>query len=113
MVVMPGTTLKATELLDTPLATTSNVPGPGWGPVGTGTVMLVLLKAVGVAAIPLNVTDGELPKLVPVMVTDVPAVPEPGDIELIEGTTVSTGAGEAVCVSVPPPAVVVPVTVSE
>ena len=50
-------------------------------PLGTGTTMLVALQLVGVAAIPLNVTvlvPCDAPKFVPVIVTEVPAVPDKG-----------------------------------
>jgi hypothetical protein len=50
--------------------------------VGTGATMLVLLQLVGEAGTPLNVTVLEpwpLPKLVPLIVTAVPAAPDVGD----------------------------------
>ena len=50
--------------------------------------MLLLLQLVGVAAVPLNVTllvPWVAPKLVPAIVTEVPATPEVGLIEVILG----------------------------
>ena len=54
---------------------------PVVAPVGTITVILVALQAVGVAAVPLNVTvlvPCIAPKFVPVIVTAVPTIPEVG-----------------------------------
>ena len=54
---------------------------PVVAPLGTGTTMLVALQLVGVAAVPLKVTvlvPCDAPKLVPVIVTDVPTGPEVG-----------------------------------
>jgi hypothetical protein len=80
--VIPGAvaeTVKAAPLLATPPAVTTTLPlvAPG----GTGTTMLVALQLVGVAAVPLNVTElapWEAPKFVPVMVTAVPTAAETG-----------------------------------
>ena len=47
-------TLKATPLLACPPTATTTLPVVA--PAGTGTVMLVALHAVGVPAVPLNVT---------------------------------------------------------
>ena len=57
-------------------------------PVGTVTVMLVALHAVGVAAVPLKATvllPCDAPKSVPVIVIVVPTVPEVGLRLPIEG----------------------------
>jgi len=54
--------------------------------------MLVVLQDVGVAVVPLKVTVLEPwvpPKLVPVIVTEVPAVPEVGETLVMEGRTVN------------------------
>ena len=54
---------------------------PVVAPAGTVTAMLVLLQVVGVAVVPLKVTvllPCVAPKLVPVIVTGVPTVPEVG-----------------------------------
>jgi len=72
-------TLKATPLLATPPTVTMTLPLAA--PAGTGATILVALQLVGVAAVPLNVTElapCTLPKLLPVMVTAVPTVAEVG-----------------------------------
>jgi len=72
-------TLKATPLLATPPTVTTTLPLAA--PAGTGATILVALQLVGVAAVPLNVTELAacvLPKLVPVMVTAVPTAAEAG-----------------------------------
>ena len=54
---------------------------PVVAPEGTGTVILVLLQAVGIPIVPLKATVLELcegPKFAPAMVTDVPTEPEVG-----------------------------------
>ena len=54
---------------------------PVVAPVGTGTVMLVALHAVGVPAVPLNVTvpvPCVAPKFAPAMVTELPTTPDVG-----------------------------------
>jgi hypothetical protein len=78
---MTGTvvTLNRIELLGTPPTVTAT--NPAAAPAGTGTVMLVELQLVGVAATPLNVTvlvPFVPPKFMPAMVTDVPAGPAAG-----------------------------------
>ena len=58
---------------------------------GTCTVMLVALQLVGVAAVPLNVTElvpCVPPKLVPVIVTEEPTGPEVGFKLVMVGVTV-------------------------
>jgi hypothetical protein len=76
----PGTvTVKLTPLLATPPAVTTTLPVVA--PAGTGTLMLVALQLVGVAAIPLNFTvlvPCVAPKFEPVIVTGVPTAPEAG-----------------------------------
>jgi len=70
-------TVKLTPLLALPATVTTT--GPVVAPVGTGTTMLVSLQLVGVPAEPLNVTVLEpcvAPKLLPLMVTDVPTGPD-------------------------------------
>jgi hypothetical protein len=72
-------TVKFTPKLETPPTETKTFPVVA--PAGTGTVMLVALQAVGVAAVPLKVTvlePCEDPKFAPAMVTDVPTGPEAG-----------------------------------
>jgi len=54
---------------------------PVLAPEGTGTLIAVSLQLVGVAAVPLNATvlvPCVAPKFVPVMVTEVPTIPEVG-----------------------------------
>ena len=69
--------MKFTPLLASPPTVTTTFPVVA--PLGTGTTMLVALQLVGVPAVPLNVTVLVLcvaPKFVPVIVTDVPTVPD-------------------------------------
>jgi len=71
------------------------VTGPVEAPFGTGTTILLLVQLVGIAETPLNWTvppDGFVPKLEPVMVTDVPGGPELGKMLLILGETVKRTA---------------------
>lgn len=78
--VMLGTTEKLTPLLGTTPAMTTTFPV--LAAAGTGTTMLVILQLVGVAVVPLNVTPPDpcvAPKLDPLMVTDVPVVPDVGE----------------------------------
>src|SRR5438552_5752913 len=72
-------TVKLTPLLATPPTVTTTFPVVA--PVGTGTTMLVALQLVGVAAVPLNVTEVVpcvAPKLAPLIVTGVPRTPDVG-----------------------------------
>jgi len=77
-VVQLAVTVKAHPLLAVPNTVTTTLPV--LAPVGTDTVMLVGLQALAAAAAtPLNITvlvPWVAPKLVPVMVIDVPAGPE-------------------------------------
>jgi hypothetical protein len=81
-VVMVGAgivTVKFAPLLATPPTVTTTFPVVA--PVGTGTTMLVALQLVGVPAVPLNFTvlvPCVAPKLVPVIVTEVPTGPDVG-----------------------------------
>jgi len=75
--------------LGTPLTVTTTLPVVA--PFGTGTAMLAALQLLGVAVVPLNVTVLDPcvdPKLVPVIVTDVPTVPELVERFVMLGTTV-------------------------
>jgi hypothetical protein len=86
-----GRTVKLLPLLSTPLAWTTTLPV--LAPAGTGTFMLVALQLVGVAVVPLNLTvllPWVVPKFVPVIVIEVPTVPEAGErlVMLGAGTTV-------------------------
>jgi hypothetical protein len=80
-VTIGGTaTVKGSALLEAPLTVTMTLPVKA--PTGTGTTMLVADQLVGVALTPLNVTvlvPCVAPKLVPVMVTDVPTGPIAGE----------------------------------
>jgi hypothetical protein len=81
-------TVKLTPLLA--WAPTVTITLPVVAPIGTGATMLVALQLVGVAAVPLNFTvllPCVEPKFIPVIVTEVPAVPDVGD------TLVMLGAG--------------------
>lgn len=67
-------------MLGTPLTVMTTLPVVA--PFGTGAVMLDALQLVGVVSVPLNLTvlvPWLDPKLVPVMVTEVPTYPEVGD----------------------------------
>jgi len=83
-------TAKGTPLLARlPTVTTTF---PVVAPLGTGTTMLVALQLVGVAAVPLKVTvlvPCEAPKLVPVIVTEVPTGPDVGERLVMLGVTVN------------------------
>jgi len=95
MVSIVGTpnTVKGTALLGpSPTATTT---GPLMAVGGTGTTMLLALQLLGVAVTPLKVTvlsASAVPKFVPAIVTDVPAVADAGVMPAIlgEGSTVKS-----------------------
>ncbi len=73
-------TVNDTPLLATPLTVTTTLPVVA--PLGTGTAIEVAPQLVGVAVVPLYFTvlvPCVDPKLVPVMVTDVPTSPDVGD----------------------------------
>jgi hypothetical protein len=77
---MLGAPVKYIPLLGTPEVVT--ITFPVVDPAGTVTVILVGIQLVGIAVIPLNDTVLLLwgdPKLVPVIVTEVPAAPVAGD----------------------------------
>src|ERR1051325_1321386 len=83
-------TVKVTLLLTRPPTVTTT--GPLVAPLGTGTVMLVPLHAVGVATVPLNVTvlvPAVVPKFVPAIVTAVPTGPAVGLSVVIVGGTLT------------------------
>lgn len=97
--VIFGTTGNGRPLVENPLTVTTI--GPVVAPVGTGTVMLVLLQMLGDAATPLNVTvlaPWVSPKLVPVTTTLVPTGPEVGASLVITGMT----RNDVVLLAVPP-----------
>jgi len=69
--------VKLMPLLATPPAVITIFPVVA--PVGTGTTMFVALQPIGVAVVPLNVTVPiEVPKFVPVIVTEAPTGPDVG-----------------------------------
>jgi hypothetical protein len=73
-------TVKLTPLLATPEAVTTTFPVVA--ATGTGTRMLVALQLVGVASVPLKLSEPlpcVAPKFVPVIVTEVPTIPEVTD----------------------------------
>jgi len=81
-----GTGAKLTPLLATPPTVTTTLPAVA--PVGIGTSMPVPLQKVDVAAVPLKVTvlvPCVDPKLVPVIVMEVPITPELGFRRVIVG----------------------------
>ena len=76
----PEPTMKRTPLLERPPTVTTTFPVVA--PAGTGTTIVVAFQLVGVAVTPLNVTvlvPCVAPKLVPVIVTEVPTGPDVGD----------------------------------
>ncbi len=86
-----STTVKATPLLEAPKTVTTTFPVVA--PVGTVTAMLVSVHVPPIAVIPLNVTvllPWAAPKLVPVIVTGVPAAPEATDRLVIVGGALLT-----------------------
>jgi hypothetical protein len=79
--VMLGVTVKFTALLEKPPTVTTAPAAPAMAALGTGTIMLVPLQLVGVAAAPPNMTvpvPCVVPNPLPVMVTDVPTGPDVG-----------------------------------
>jgi hypothetical protein len=90
-------------LLSVPFTLTTTLPVVA--PLGTGATMLVAVQLVGVAVVPLNFSVLEpcgAPKLLPVIVTDVPIGPEVGDRLLILGPGVVTVKLLSVLLLVPP-----------
>jgi hypothetical protein len=84
-----GPTLKTTPLLLEPPVTMVTGPVDTFG--GAGTMIDVSLHEEGVAGTPLNTTrllPCVAPKLTPVIVTVVPAVPETGESDVMLGTIV-------------------------
>lgn len=87
-VVMLGVSVNVTPLLDRLLTVTTTEPVVA--PLGTGATMLVVLQLVGVAVVPLKVTVPVDPKLVPVIVTEVPTTPEAGERLVMLGVEAAT-----------------------
>jgi len=82
-------TVNSTPLLATPPAVTTTLPVVA--PVGTVATMLVALQFVALATVPLNVTllvSCDVPKFVPLIVTEVPTGPEAGLKLVIVGPVV-------------------------
>jgi len=85
-----GTTVKETPLLATPETVTTTLPE--LDPFGTGTTIVVELQLVGLAEVPLKVTElapCDAPKLLPVIVTTVLTGPEVGDRLVIPGVALT------------------------
>jgi hypothetical protein len=85
-----STTVKLFPLLATPEAETTALPVVA--PIGTVVIMLVALQLVGVASAPLKLTvpvPCAEPKLVPLMVTEVPTLPEVTERLLILGAGIT------------------------
>src|SRR5436189_4232132 len=83
-------TVNGAPLLARPPTVTNTFPGVA--PLGTGTVRLVALQAVGVASVPLNATVLVRcvgPKFAPVIVTSVPTGPAVGHSVVIDGGKVT------------------------
>ncbi len=76
MVGAVSVTVKATPALETPPVVTTTLPLVAV--VGTITTILVAAHLLAAAVAPLKVTVPVVPKLVPVMVTEVPTLPEVG-----------------------------------
>ena len=81
-----GNTLKAVALVAVPPGVVTAIL-PLVAPEGTPAVIWVELLMVKFAATPLNVTDCALRRLVPLMVTRVPARPEVGEKLVMVGVT--------------------------
>lgn len=78
-------TVKVTPLLGTPPAGVTTT-GPVVAPAGASTVMLVPVQELTNAVVPLKVTvPWAVPKLVPVIVTELPIGPDVGEMLLIVG----------------------------
>src|SRR5579864_6865634 len=91
MDVLLDDTVKVTPLLATPPTVTTTLPVVA--PLGTGATMLPALQLVGGAVVPLNLTvllPCVDPKLVPLIVTEVPTAPVVGFKPLIVGAGVVT-----------------------
>ena len=74
-------------------------------PLGTGTAIDVALQLVGIAAVPLKVTvlvPWVDPKLVPVMVTEVPTTPEVGNRLVMFGPEDEPTVNETPLLACPP-----------
>lgn len=85
-----GVTVKPTPLLATPPTVTTTLP-PVIAPEGTGATTLVSLQLVGTVGVPLKETELNpfvAPKFVPLIVTEVPTVPDEGFKLVICGETV-------------------------
>jgi len=79
-------TVNATALLDPPVVFTTTFPVVA--PDGTGTAIVDVLQLVGVAAVPLKVTDPVpwvAPKFAPAIATSAPTAPTVGDTFVILG----------------------------
>lgn len=86
--VITGATPKNDELLTRPPTVTMIGELPATTPAGTGTTMVVELQLAGVPAVPPNVTvlaPCDAPKLVPVIVTEVPTGPKEGEMPVMLG----------------------------
>ena len=89
---MLGTTVNGAALLAAPPTVTTTVPVPPVAATGTDVVIDVELQPVVVAATPLKVTvlpPGRLPNPEPVIVTELPAIPDEADRFVMLGTTVN------------------------
>src|SRR5437879_9844352 len=93
-------TVNSAPLLGTPPTVTITLPVVA--PVGTETMMLVLLQLVGVAVVPLKRTvlvPCVAPKFAPVIVTAVPTGPEVGDRLVMLGAVLPLAALHAAVVA--------------
>jgi len=102
-VVSGEVTVKGTPLLGTPGSVTTTFPVVA--PLGTGTMMRVVVQLVGVPAIPWNETvPRAAPKFVPAIVTDVPTGPDVGLMLVMFG--VGAAAAPDLNPAIPAPQVV-------
>jgi len=93
MLLILGVTENATALLAKPPTLTTTFPLVA--PLGTKVTMLVALQLVGVAAVPLKLTvlfPCDAPKLLPVIVTEVPTGPAVGDRLVMLGGMITVKA---------------------
>jgi hypothetical protein len=90
VVILGDSTVKLAPLLATPPTVTTTLPVVA--PVGTLVTMLVSLQLAGVAGVPLKVIELSplaAPKFNPLIVTEVPTMPDVGFKLTMTGTTVN------------------------
>jgi len=83
-----------------PAAVTVTVTAPAARLGTTQTIELSFQEVIELAVLP-NVTEPEVPKLAPEMVTLVPTGPDPGDMPLMEGVAATVSYFQTPCPAVP------------